>query len=217
MVAMNPGEARRRGRLRRRIGRAAALTVLTTLAALAAGGAGRAGTFGKTDTPAGAPFPPVRLTGPDGTAVTLPIAGKASIVAYTSARCVYGCPLVTQYLKELDVELGRPDDLRYVHVSVNPAGDTPGEIRKHFRKFGIDAGRDTRWLFLAGPPDATDALLADRGIEVRRRQLPEGELIEHTIRVDVVDRRGRVSDSFDTYLWDKEKMHGAVRRALTPR
>jgi len=204
----------RRGRLGQRIGRTA---TLAALAALAAGGPALAATFGEAGAPGGAAFPSARLTGPDGSAVTLPIEGKAAIVAYTYARCVYGCPLVTQYLKELDVELERPDDIRYVHVSVNPAGDTPGEIRKHFGKFGIDPERDPRWLFLAGPPEATEALLADRGIEVKRRQLPGGELIEHTIRVDVVDRSGRVAASFDTYLWDKERMHDAVRRSLAPR
>jgi cytochrome oxidase Cu insertion factor (SCO1/SenC/PrrC family) len=166
---------------------------------------------------AGEPFPEVRLTDWDGGAVTLPIAGKASIVAYTYARCVYGCPLITQYLKELDVGLGRPGDIRYVHVSVNPAGDTPGEVRKHFGKFGIDPDSDPRWLFLVGPPESIDALLAERGIEVKRRRLPAGELIEHTIRVDVVDRRGRIAATFDTYLWDKELMHDAVRRSLAPR
>jgi len=157
-------------------------------------------------------FPPFRLTNWDGREISLEsLRGNRSIVVFTFARCVYGCPLITQYLKDLDTALGRPGDLRFVHVSVNPADDTPEEILNHFRKFEIDPAEDPRWLFLNGPADRIETMLTENGVEVRKRHLPEGDLIEHTIRVVVMDREGEVVERFDSYLWDKERMNDALR------
>ena len=78
----------------------------------------------------------------------------------------------------------------------------------------IDPKTDPRWLCQNGPVERIETGLAENGIEVRRRTLPEGDLIEHTIRVVVVDRRGRIVETFDTYLWDRERMNDALQQAL---
>jgi len=160
-------------------------------------------------------LPALSLTNFDGAQVELDsIGGGAAIVVFTYAKCIYGCPMITFYLKDLDEELGNPEGLRFVHISVNPAVDSASEIRAHFKKFEIDPSEDPRWLFLNGPEDAIASLLQESDIEVRRTPMKDDVLIEHTIRVQVVDKNSRVVASFPTYLWDDERMKDALRATL---
>ena len=159
--------------------------------------------------------PSFQLTNWDGQQVTLDsLAGKAAIVVFTYARCVYACPMVTGLLRDLDRSMGSPADLRFVHISVTPAEDTAEEVRNHFRKFGIDPERDRRWLFLTGPDEDVASVLRDYGIEVERTPLGDGVLIQHTLRVLVLNRTGEVAETFSTYVWDEKRMKNALSRSL---
>ncbi|MFQ5789779.1 MAG: SCO family protein [Acidobacteriota bacterium] len=142
--------------------------------------------------------------------------GRTTIVAFTYAKCVFACPMITFRLKELDQELGSPRNLSYLHISVNPAEDTGGEILSHFEKHRIDPRRDRRWLFLNAPEGGIVRLLADFGVEVKRKEVKGGFIIEHTIQVLVVGRDGRTVASFDTYHWERKEMLRAVRSSLDP-
>ena len=90
--------------------------------------------------------------------------GKTTIVVPTYARCVFACPLVTSLLSQLDADLGAPDHVQYLHVSIQPEADTTEEIVRHFTDHEIDPGRDRRWLFANGPAGAIQRFLAETGI-----------------------------------------------------
>jgi cytochrome oxidase Cu insertion factor (SCO1/SenC/PrrC family) len=143
--------------------------------------------------------------------------GTPSVIVFTYAKCLYGCPMVTYYLKDLDKSLGCPDDLRFVHISVNPSDDTAEEVRKHFRKFGIDPVKDPRWLFLAGPSEENASVLKKNGIKIKKTPFAEGYLLEQTIQVLVLNRHGEIIEKFDTYLWESERMIDALQKALSSR
>lgn len=156
-------------------------------------------------------FPPFSLENFDGRELgSRSLEGKTTIVVPTYAKCIFACPLVTLFLAQLDEELGSPDDVQYLHVSVNPEDDTAEEIRLHFEKHELDAEADPRWLFANGTPDAIDALLRDIGVVVTRTRVEEGILTEHTVRVIVVGSAGDTLATFDTYFWDKEAMRDAI-------
>ncbi len=160
------------------------------------------------------PLPPFELDNWDGRTLTgASLEGKTTLVAFTYAKCVYACPMITFRLKDLDGELGSPQDVSYLHVSVNPAADTRREILKHFKKHEIDPRKDPRWLFANGPEDKIAKLLAEFEIEVERKRIKGGELIEHTILVLVLAPDGRPVAGFDTYHWDPEEMDHALRLA----
>jgi protein SCO1/2 len=160
-------------------------------------------------------LPPFDLENWDGTSVsTASLRGKTTIVTYTFAKCVFACPMITFLLKELDQEIGNPAELRYLHISVNPAEDTGEEILTHFLKHDIDPREDPRWLFLNGPEAGITQLLAEVGIEVQRKEVEGGFVIEHTIQVLVVDPDGSTVAAFDTYHWQEEEMADALRWAL---
>jgi cytochrome oxidase Cu insertion factor (SCO1/SenC/PrrC family) len=161
------------------------------------------------------PLPAFALENFDGrTFSNASLAGKTTIVVPTYAKCVFACPMITFFLTELDEELGSPASIQYAHVSVQPSEDTATEILDHFEEHGIDSNHDPRWLFINGPEHEVLRFLDDTGVDVKRTQLEEGVLIEHTIRVFVVGPNGETTAAFDTYFWDKEEMRHALRYAI---
>lgn len=159
--------------------------------------------------------------------------GRTTIVVPTFAKCVFACPMVTFLLTELDKELGAPEKIRYLHVSVNPRDDTAEEIMSHFRKHDIEPAIDRRWLFVNAPEENIQEFLDDIGVEVSRRAIEDatanlepkgaeetapmsGILTEHTIRVFVVGPDGDILASFDTYFWNDKEMRHALRFSIEP-
>jgi protein SCO1 len=141
------------------------------------------------------------------------LVGARTILVFTYAKCVFGCPMITYQLQELDESLGHPEDVRYLHVSVNPELDTPEELLKHFEKHDIDPREDGRWMFLSGPEEETASVLAAYGIAVKRTPFENDVIVEPTPKVFVIDARARISNVFDTYQWDEKEMHHAIRSA----
>ncbi len=157
------------------------------------------------------PLPPFTLSNWDGRPVTREtLRGHRTILVFTYAKCVVGCPTVTFQLKGLDEELGHPADLCFVLVTVNPTVDTPEEILRHFRTCDIDPRQDPRWLFLGGTPAQVARVLDAYGIEVRHEPTPLGDMIRHTIKVVVADRAGEIVTTFHSYHWDPEEMRHAL-------
>lgn len=141
---------------------------------------------------------------------TASLMDKTTIVAPTYAKCIFACPVITFFLAELDAELGAPDHIQYLHVSVQPEEDTADEILSHFEKHEIDATRDRRWLFANGPTADIHAFLTELGIGVTRTPVEDGFVIEHPIRLYVVGPDGATRASFDTYFWKDEDMRDAL-------
>ncbi len=159
----------------------------------------------------GTDAPAYELTNWDGKRISSDsLEGNRTIVTFTYAKCIRACPMVTYQLHGLDRHLGSPADVRYVHISVNPTEDTPEEILEHFRKHDIDPRTDSRWLFLAGDADEVAAVMKDYGIEVTRTPVEGGYIIEHTVKVFVINPQGKVAADFDTYQWDENRMQHAL-------
>jgi protein SCO1/2 len=136
--------------------------------------------------------------------------GATTIVAFTYAKCIFACPMITFQLADLDQDLGSPTDVRYLHVSVNPADDSPEEILLHFAKHDIGPRQDPRWMFINGPEAPLSRMLADLEIEVKRIPVEGGFLIEHTILVLVVGPDGRTLESLGTYNWNQEELINVI-------
>jgi protein SCO1/2 len=159
-------------------------------------------------------LPEFALTNWDGRTITPDsLKGKTTLMVFTYARCVFGCPMITYQLQDLDSELERQEDLSFLHISVNPNQDTPEEILLHFAKHDIDPSSDPRWLFLSGPAERMPSVLEDYGIVVKRISLDGDEIVEPTPKVFVIDKEGEPIKVFDTYQWDTEEMIHAIQSA----
>ena len=142
--------------------------------------------------------------------------GTTTVLVPTYAKCIFACPMVTFLLTELDKGLGAPEHVRYLHVSVQPEEDTFAEIAEHFEEHGIDTTADPRWLFANGPPESIRRFMDETGIELKRTEMEDGTLVEHTIRVFVVGPAGTLLRTYDTYFWNEEEMQHALRRPIEP-
>jgi protein SCO1/2 len=94
-------------------------------------------------------------------------------------------------------------------VTVDPETDTPAVLAEYAARHGADP---ERWLFLTGPEDRIDALVASAMLA--RGKDPTAELgmqVTHSSRFLVVDGEGVVRGYFDGQT--DEGVRGAERRA----
>lgn len=118
-------------------------------------------------------------------------AGRTSLSAWRGAyllvffgftECPDVCPLTLSRLAKTYRELGEPEDVQVVMVSVDPKTDTPARVRRYVEQF------HPSFVGLTGSP--SDIAKAARTFFVGYRQLSEG--VGHTDAVALLDPEGRM-------------------------
>src|SRR5262249_10343189 len=109
--------------------------------------------------------------------------------------CTGTCPATTQRMagvaRLLDEAGIGPERVRLVTITLDPARDTPEELRRYMRLFDIDA---KRWTFLTGTPEQVARVHAAWGMWTK----PAGNgQIDHPSRVFLVDGKGRVREIYN--------------------
>ena len=142
----------------------------------------------------GAPLPSYELSEIDGTPLRLEnLRGRTIVVTFFETRSpdVALCPALLQRLGQLrrtlrsDLKAG----VELVAVTVDPDHDTPAIIREWARQAGVDES-----LRLArSSPETTARLAANLGLVLWRRG--DGS-VGHSLGTTVIDRRGRLANSF---------------------
>jgi cytochrome oxidase Cu insertion factor (SCO1/SenC/PrrC family) len=128
--------------------------------------------------------------------------GKVWVASFVFTRCTGPCPSVTGTIARLqaDLDLANRPDLRLVTFTVDPDRDTPDELKKYATHFHA---HPDRWLFLTGP-EADVHKLAKDGFKIAAARSasptpPEGQEFDHSTKIAVVDKKGRVRGYFDGY------------------
>ena len=122
--------------------------------------------------------------------------GRIWVADFIFTRCTGMCPILTSRMASLRALLDRHADaseVRLVSFSVDPGWDTPEVLSRYAAGRGADAGR---WLFLTGDRETMHRLIGD-GFRLSVAEAPEGtaadgELITHSDRLVLVDRKGRI-------------------------
>jgi protein SCO1/2 len=140
-----------------------------------------------TDLGAGA-APDFTLTdGLSGRAVTLSgLRGRVVALTFLYTRCPDVCPLTALRFREAQSSLGgERGEVVFMAVSVDPAGDTPANVRA----FSDAVELKENWHYLVGRPEQLAPVWASYGI----RAVPdEGRpTVTHTDAVYLIDRQGR--------------------------
>ena len=142
----------------------------------------------------GARLPSYEMSQTDGTPLRLEnLRGKTIVVTFFETRSpdVALCPALLQRLGQMRRTM-RSDlqaEVELVAVTVDPDHDTPAVIREWAQQAGIDAS-----LRLArASPETTARLAANLGLVLWRRD--DGS-VGHSLGTTVIDRRGRLADSF---------------------
>jgi len=137
----------------------------------------------------------LHLTGADGRPLAPErLRGHPVLAGMFFAACPSACPLLIRDLAQMAAALPARDraDLRILLVSFDPARDTPAVLADVLRRHDL---APESWL-LAAPPDDDGARLAAAALGIRYRRTADGQF-EHTRRVTLLDREGRVRAQSD--------------------
>ena len=124
------------------------------------------------------------LLGPGGAPLTLPETwrGKLLLVFFGYTNCPDVCPLTMAQLAQIYRDLGEPEEVQVVMVTVDPERDTPERMTRYARGFHPD------FVGLSGTADATTR--AERTFFVDHNQV--GGEVAHNSHVTLLDRDGRM-------------------------
>jgi protein SCO1/2 len=129
--------------------------------------------------------PPFRLRDQNRRVVSLPeLQDRPVLLTFLDSHCVDQCPIAGRQLGTILRRMAPPDRPTVVVVSVNPAGDSPGNIRHAMAEWEL-AG-PWRWHWLRGTRAELARVWAAYGIAVQ----PTTNDITHGLALDLVDRRG---------------------------
>ena len=126
------------------------------------------------------------------------LAGKVWVASFVFTRCTGPCPQVTATVARIQKELRNEPDVRLVTFTVDPAHDTPDELKEYAKHFGADP---ERWLFLTGPEEEIHRLSEKSfmfGVQRNTgKDVTPGTAVSHRTSLAVVDRRGHFRAYFD--------------------
>jgi protein SCO1/2 len=131
------------------------------------------------------PVEGVELVRTDGETVNFPDAwqGKTLLVFFGYANCPDVCPLTMAELASVYRNLGEPEDLQVVMVTVDPSRDTPERLERYVKGFHPD------FIGLSGRPGAiTKAASAFYATSVEQAD----GMVAHNSHVTLVDPQGQM-------------------------
>lgn len=122
------------------------------------------------------------LTSAGGKAALSDWRGKYLLVFFGFTECPDVCPLTMGRLAKIYRDLGEPEGVQVVMVSVDPETDTPARVQRYVESF------HPAFVGLTG--STSDIAEAARTFFVGYRQLGEG--VGHTDYVTLLDREGKM-------------------------
>lgn len=139
--------------------------------------------------------------------------GKVWVVNFIFTSCRGACPLLTQRMKRVDVQLqerfkqNADLPLRILSFSVDPERDTPPKLKEYTKTYGIDS---PYWLFLTGPVDEITQTVVQgfktsmvKSTELEKKEGKEvsaGEVFDviHSEKFVLVDAKGQIRGYYDS-------------------
>lgn len=155
---------------------------------------------------------PFQLTDQDGKARTdRDFRGKLMLITFGYTFCPDVCPLSLQNMTAAMDDLGKDADrVQPIFVSVDPARDTPAQLKSYQEFF------TPRLTLLTGTPEAVAQAARNYRVYYKVNGDPAKEtnyLVDHSALIYLMDREGRFLTHF-THETPPEKMAAAIRRYL---
>lgn len=131
--------------------------------------------------------------------------GTVWVVSFIFTNCTGVCPLITARMALLRDSLASAGLLgrkvRLVSITVDPARDTPEVLARYAETFG--GSPPDEWAFLTGTPPEAVRQLIQEGFRVSavldeaRADPTMNYQVQHSPRIMLVDRSGRVRGTYD--------------------
>lgn len=131
------------------------------------------------------PVERVELTRAGSEKISFPDAwqGKTLLVFFGYANCPDICPLTMAELASVYRELGEPQDLQVVMVTVDPSRDTPERLEQYVETFHPD------FVGLSGEPEA---IAKAASVFYATSVAQDDGMVAHNSHVTLVDRQGQM-------------------------
>jgi protein SCO1 len=129
----------------------------------------------------------VTLIGPDGRLRSLAEwQGRLVLVFFGYTNCPDVCPLTMAKLAKTYQELGAPDDLQVIMVTVDPEHDTPERVQTYAKSFHPD------FIGLTGTPEMIAQASARFFVaSIGAEKTPDGT-VAHSSHLALIDGQGRM-------------------------
>ncbi len=126
------------------------------------------------------------MDGRTGSPVSLSgLRGNVVALAFLYTTCPDTCPITAEQFRQAQEKLGPDADrVRFVAVSVDPAGDTPASVKD----FSASHRLDRNWHYLIGPASTLRSVWTAYGI--RSEAEPSGHGVGHTDAIYLIDAKG---------------------------
>jgi cytochrome oxidase Cu insertion factor (SCO1/SenC/PrrC family) len=147
---------------------------------------------------------------------------RVTVMSFIYSRCAapLACPHATGVLKKLHAESakdpGLAANMRLVSMSFDPVHDTPLRLAAYAALMRTAASA-AEWRFVTAPtPEALQPILESYGQAVSRKENPLDPTgpLNHTLRVFLIDRQGRVRNIYSTGTLDARLVLADVRTLL---
>ena len=119
------------------------------------------------------------------------------VVSFMFTRCTDVCPVITQLLKSVELELNEAEaaDVQFLSITVDPTHDTPDQLAAYTALHGVD------WPHLTGDRAALEPIWANFGVVVQESVI-EAHVLGYqpeASSVTVVDADGNASTHMFAY------------------
>jgi protein SCO1 len=136
------------------------------------------------------------------------LAGRVQVISMAYTHCSYACPRILMDMKRIEGQLGDPERLGFVLVSIDPERDTPDRLRDFAESTRLGA---EAWTLLGGSDG--DILELATLLGIRFRAEGEGEFA-HSNTILVLNPSGEIVYRQLGLGEDLTPMLDAIRKAL---
>ncbi len=141
--------------------------------------------------------PDFTLTTQDGGTLKLSdLKGDVCLVSFVFTTCNGTCPATTHRMGQVQAALkqrglAKGGRVRLLSITLDPARDTPGVLRKYMDLYDLEPAN---WTFLTGDKGRVNKVIAAWGMWAK--PAANGQL-DHPSRVFLVDKKGRIREIYN--------------------
>ena len=132
--------------------------------------------------------PELALKSSNGDALNLsPLRGKVIVLGFGFTACTDVCPVTLSVLAHARKKLGaQAADVQVVYVTVDPARDTPEQLKKYLTAF------DPTFIGGTGSAERLAAVRKEYGIAAQKKGNGSSYSVAHSSYTYLIDKQGRI-------------------------